>query len=337
MMRLVLLVLFGASVVNAAEPPVLELEAKIPLGNVRGRIDHLAIDASRQRLFVAELGNDTVGVVDLGQRRTIRQITGLKEPQGIGYVASTDTVYIANAGDGTVYLFQGESLAPAGQLALGADADNVRVDDGSHRVFVGYGSGAIAVLDSLSGRKLSDIALKAHPESFQLDSGVHRLFVNVPDAHEIAVVDGTAARQVVAWTTGTLRANFPMALDRSRNRAIVVFRNPAKVAAFDTTSGRIVSETDTCGDSDDVFVDAKRSRVYVSCGEGFIDVLTVHGDSYVRLSRIPTAVGARTSLFAPEVDRLMLAVRETGSHPAAIWVYRPMGDEVAGTSAIRGP
>src|SRR5215468_1241875 len=86
----------------------LQLEAKIPLGEVAGRIDHLAIDLSRQRLFVAELGNDSVAVVDLKAGKVKHVITGLKEPQGIGYVPSSDTVFVANAGDGTVRLFRGE-------------------------------------------------------------------------------------------------------------------------------------------------------------------------------------------------------------------------------------
>ena len=63
----------------------LELETKIPLGDVRGRIDHMAVDLKRQRLFVAELGNDSVGIVDLPNRKLISRIPGLKEPQGVGY------------------------------------------------------------------------------------------------------------------------------------------------------------------------------------------------------------------------------------------------------------
>jgi hypothetical protein len=66
----------AASLVGAGQPTAqtantlpLQLEAKIPLGDVRGRIDHMAIDLSRQRLFVAELGNDSVGIVDLRSRR----------------------------------------------------------------------------------------------------------------------------------------------------------------------------------------------------------------------------------------------------------------------------
>ena len=78
-----------------------------------------------------------------------------------------------------------------------------------------------------------------------------------------------------------------------------------------------------CIKSDDVFFDAKRQRVYVSCGKGFVDVIQRDGDTYEELARIPTVAGARTALFVPERDRLYLAVRASGGEGAAIWVFRP--------------
>jgi YVTN family beta-propeller protein len=309
---------------HAAGSHPLSLDTKIPLGQVKGRIDHLAIDAARQRLYVAELGNDSVGVIDLKDSKVVRTITGLREPQGIGYVPSSDTVYVANAGDGSVRLFHGAELTPVGQIALGEDADNVRVDDAAHRVFVGYGSGSLAVIDTGSQKKIADIKLKAHPESFQLERGGQRVFVNVPDAQQIAVVDRSTNRQIAAWPTNGLRANFPLALDESIGRVLVVFRHPAKVGAFSMNDGRLVSASAACGDSDDVFVDSKRRRLYVSCGEGFIDVLEPRADEYTTVERFPTSPGARTALFVPALDRLLLAVRATSTEPAAIWVYRPV-------------
>ena len=103
-------------------------EAKIPLGQVSGRIDHLGIDAKRQRLFVAELGNNSVGVVDLAAGKVLRRIAGLSEPQGVAYVPFADSIFVANAGDGSVRVLRGEDLTPIGRIELGDDADNVRVD-----------------------------------------------------------------------------------------------------------------------------------------------------------------------------------------------------------------
>jgi DNA-binding beta-propeller fold protein YncE len=293
------------------------------LGKVRGRIDHLAVDLNRQRLFVAELGNDTVGVVELNERSVALRLAGLKEPQGIGYVASTDTLYVANASDGTVRLFQGPNLSPAGQIELGEDADNVRVDEAAHEVWVGYGGGALAVIDTASHRKIADVPLKAHPESFRLEAPGQRIFVNVPDAHEIAVVDRSARKQIASWPNGPLSANYPLALDPARQSVLSIFRHPPVLAAFQAQDGKRIATVETCADSDDAFIDGKRNLIYVICGAGYVDVLEVRGETYQRVSRVTTLSGARTGLFVPELDRLFVAARARGSAPAAVWEFRP--------------
>jgi YVTN family beta-propeller protein len=302
---------------RAAEP--LQLEAKIPLGNVGGRIDHMAFDVGRHRLFVAELGNDSVGVVDVAARQVVHRIAGLRHPQGVGWLPSLDLLFVANATDGAVRLFAGADYADAGRLDLGSDADNVRIDASTNRVLVGYGDGAIATIDPASRRKVLDVPLPAHPESFQQDAASHRVYVNLPDKKSIAVVD-PATQKVTSWPMQA-GGNFPMALRPAAQHVVVVFRRPARLGVFAMADGASVASPDTCGDSDDVFDDAKRNRVYVSCGDGSIDVFD--GNDYRRLARIRTAAGARTALFVPELDRLFLAVRAGGSEPAAIWVFAP--------------
>jgi DNA-binding beta-propeller fold protein YncE len=308
--------------VSGAESSLV-LVAKVPLGQVRGRIDHLAVDVARQRLFVAELGNDTVGVVDLAHLVVLRTLRGLHEPQGIGYETTTDTLYVANAGDGAVRLFQGPDLAPVGRIELGDDADNVRIEPRSHQVIVGYGKGFLAVIDPVSRKKVGDIKLRGHPESFQITADGSQGFVNVPDAREIAAVNFGQSAQPSTWDTQELRANYPMTLDAAGNRVHVVFRHPATLAAFDMRSGKKLYSIDTCGDSDDVFFDPKRSRTYVSCGEGFIEVIADQGNRYAKEAKLATTGGARTALFVPELDRYFLAVRASGQEPAAIWIFKP--------------
>jgi YVTN family beta-propeller protein len=313
----------GASAQSRDAVP-LQLETKIPLGDVLGRIDHMAIDLKRQRLFVAELGNDSVGIVDLADRKVIGRIPGQKEPQGVGYEPSTDMLYVANAGDGSVRLFEASDYKPAGRIELGSDADNIRIDAASNRVFIGYGSGALAVIDSATRSKVGDIPLKAHPEAFQIAPDTSQIFVNVPDDHGIAVVDRASQKQVGDWPQAGRGANFPMALDHVRRQVLVIFRAPAALGVFSMTDGKRIATTETCGDADDLFIDAKRAFVYVSCGAGFLDVLEVKEATYRRIARIPTVSGARTSLFVPEMDRLLVAVRANSGQPAAIWMYRPM-------------
>ena len=307
-----------------AHAEALQLETKIPLGAVSGRIDHMAVDLARQRLFVAELGNDSVGVVDVGGNKVVRTIAGLKEPQGVGYVASTDTLYVANARDGSVWLYQGADYAPSGHIELGSDADNIRVDVGANQVFVGYGSGALAVIDPVKKLKVADITLKAHPEGFQLDRESSRIFVNVPDAGEIAVVDRATGKQTANWSMQIGASHFPMALDQEAKQVLTVFRSPPRVGVLAMGDGKVAKSLDTCSDSDDVFVDAKLHRIYVVCGGGFVDVFDARQDTLPRIAHILTVTGARTGLFVSELDRLFVAARAQSGQPAAIWVFRPV-------------
>jgi hypothetical protein len=128
----------------------------------------------------------------------------------------------------------------------------------------------------------------------------------VPDAHEIEIVDLQTAASRSLPTEG------------------IAFRSPPTVMTLSSRDGKIVGKIETCGDADDVFVDDKRHRVYVICGEGVVDVLEPREGGYVRLTKVSTVAAARTSLFVPELDRLFVAVRAASDEPAAIWVFRPM-------------
>lgn len=303
----------------AAEPP-LELERKIALGKIGGRIDHFAIDHVGHRLFLAELGNDTVSVIDIPSGAVTHRIPGLDEPQGVAYVPETASIFVANGGDGSVRVFRGDDFTPSGKIDLGDDADNLRVDAANHLVFVGYGAGALAAIDVRTLAKKSEVRLKAHPEAFQLDPSGARVFINVPGAREIAVIDRGAARQVAAWSVPDTNSNFPMALHPGL--VLAVFRSPARLVALDASDGSVKSNVQTCRDADDVFVDEKRQQVYVSCGEGLVDVFKLVLP-LARIGQVKTAAGARTALYDPEMDRLFVALRAASREPAAVWVFKP--------------
>src|SRR5258706_3817511 len=167
-MALLLPLVATPSGAQTTETPILNLEAKILLLEVKGRIDHMALDPLRNRLFVAELENNSVGIVDLKERKLVHVITGLSEPQGVGYEPSSDTLYVANGGDGSVRLFRGADYAETGRIDLGDDADNVRIDPDTKHVLVGYGAGAIATIDPARRTQIAHFRLPAHPEGLQL-------------------------------------------------------------------------------------------------------------------------------------------------------------------------
>jgi DNA-binding beta-propeller fold protein YncE len=291
-----------------AEPPLV-VERTISLENVSGRIDHMAVDLAGKRLFVAELGNGSVDVIDLQAGKVTGRISNLKDPQGVGYIPDRDLLVVAGARDGSVRFFNATNLAALGTVALGDDADNIRIDPVTGHVLVGYGDGGLAIIDAATRSKLDDIKLPGHPESFQIDLKSNRAYVNVPDAHQVAVVDLRSHKQIAAWKTPGLGSNFPMVLADEGKLLAVVFRNPAKLALVDPATGTITQTLETCGDADDVFFDSKRNRFYVSCGDGSVDVVQHNSEGLREAGRVATSGGARTSIFVPQLDRLFVAAR----------------------------
>jgi hypothetical protein len=320
--RAVCLLLLLALPVRAAEPLV--LEKTIPLHQVRGRIDHLAFDPAHKRLFVAELGNDSVDVVDVVAGAPLHRISGLREPQGVAYAERGSAIMVANAGDGSVRLFNAIDFTPAGSISLADDADNIRIDPRNGLAVVGYGSGGLALIDPVARAKVADIQLPAHPEGFQIDPQTGHAYVNIPNARQVAVVDLDARRVIATWPMHDARANFPMALDPAHSLLASVSRSPAALLLLDAATGAERQRLSTCGDADDVFFDGRRARIYVSCGAGELAVMERGTPAWRSLAVVRTASGARTSLFVPQLDRLFVAERASvlGAE-AAIRVYRP--------------
>ena len=304
----------------------MHLDGTIPLPGVEGRIDHLAIDTAGQRLFAAALGNNTVEVLDLKARTRVLQLRDLPEPQGVLFVPAADRLFVSCGGDGTVHIYNGTSLQRIQILHVGEDADNLRLDATAQQVYVGFGSGGLRRMSADGASLLTIIKLSGHPESFQLESSGPRIFVNIPDQRQVAVVDRDTQAALAVWSLKDsldLRGNFPMALDETHHRLFIGCRHPARLAVFDTETGKRLTVVPCVGDADDIFYDAASSMVLVSGGEGRVDVFDAADTTRISLrSQISTAAGARTSLFAPETSTLYVAVPHRGNQPAEIRIYR---------------
>jgi DNA-binding beta-propeller fold protein YncE len=309
----------AADTQSVAEP--LRLVKTISLPGVQGRIDHLAADASGQRLFVCALGNNTLEVVDIKKGERVQSLAGFNEPQGVRYVPEPNLVVVANGGDGVVTFLDGASLKPIKTIRFSGDADNVRYDAKHGRIYVGYGAGALGVLD-VKGERVGDIPLGGHPESFQLDSA-GKIFVNIPTRHEIAVVDVNKRKVVARWPVSVASNNYPMTLDEAHHRLFVMTRRPPHLLVYDTETGKLVSTLPADGDSDDLFYDGAHGRIYASFGEGSVLVYRqLDADHYQVAARTATAAGARTALYSPELGQFFVAVPHRGNLSAEIRVYQ---------------
>ena len=322
-----LLAPFFAEDLTSQEPvrPLVLTEA-IATPGVQGRFDHFGFDGKNQ-LFVAALGNNTVEVIDISERLRSHSISGIPNPQGVVYAPEVHKLFVASS-KGKLRIFDGATFSLLKEIDFHGDVDNLRYDATKHRVYVGFGedeTGAIGTVDATTNERLQEeYKLGAHPESFQLESLGPNIYVNLPDLKQIAVINRKTG-VITRWPLA-LEHNFPMALDESNHRLFVATHEPARLAVFDTSTGRSVAELPCVQDADDVYYDAGRKRIYMPGGEGYISVFQqLDPDHYSLLAKVPSTLGARTAGYFGKgrkgFDRFFLAVPPRADHGAEIWVY----------------
>ena len=303
----------------------LQLEEQIPVPNIAGRLDHFTADPKRRRLIFSALGNNTVEVIDTFEGKLIHTITGLSEPQGVGYVADFDKLFVANAGNAKVSIYDGSTYDLRKTLDFGEDPDNVRYDSLSREIFVGFGGddGAIGVIDAATDERLdTNFKTGGHPESFQVEASGSHIFVNVPDAGNVVESIDRKTGKVTKWPLKGLRQNYAMALDEQNHRLFTVTRKTPMLVVLDTQSGREVARLRAVGECDDIYFDASRKRIYVIGGEGFVSVFQEDDpEHYELVANVPSAIGAKTGYFFAKRDRLYVGVPVKGNGPAAVWTY----------------
>lgn len=312
-------------VAQEPKPEPLKLIQTITIAGVEGRMDHMSADGGGQRLFASGLANGTVEVIDLAAGKRIRTLGGVKEPEGIVYVPEMNLIYVADGEGGAVHAFDGTSYRMVHTAGSIPHADNLRYDAATQRVYVGFGDGAdagIGMIDAKEGALIGIINLEGHPESFQFDKSGRKMFVNVPTAGHIAVIDTGKRRVIEKWPVSTVKSFYPMALDEADQRLFIGSRRPAKLAVFDMKSGQMVTSVDGAIDTDDLFYDVSRKRLYMSGADGFVRIFEqVTRDHYELLAKAPTGPGARISLFVAELNRLYVAVPRWGRQDASVMVF----------------
>jgi DNA-binding beta-propeller fold protein YncE len=306
-----------------AEPQTLELVQTIPLKGPDGRLDHLALDARHGRLFVANMANSSLDVVDLKAGKLLQQIPGQHKIQGIAYAPDLDRIFVGNGDDDVCNVFDGADYKLQRALKF-PDADNVRYNPRTHLVYVAHADKALGVLDARTLEVKSDIKLPGSPEAFQLEAGRPRLYLNTPSPSQVVVIDTDKNEVLTTYPLKLAGANYPMALDEADHRLFVGCRKSPMVVVLDNESGKEITGVPIPGDTDDLFYDARHKRIYVSCGAGFLAVIRQNdADHYEVLEKIPTAKLARTSFFDVETGRLYVVLpRHGGEDGPSVLVYQ---------------
>ncbi len=314
-----------AAPVAGTTPPIV-LTGAVPLEGVKGRFDHFA--SGKGKVFVSGLGNNSVEVIDLFGGTRVHEITGVPGPQGVAFSPEANKLFVASQ-RGKLYIYDGDSFKLLATLDFEGGADNLRYDAANKRVYVGCGddekTSAIAAVDAVTNKRLDEVyKIGGEPESFQLEKSGPNIYVNIPEMKQIAVINRNT-KEISRWPLSVYQ-NFPMALDEADHRLFVGTREPATLSVFDTNTGHMVASLPSVQDTDDLYYSAEHKRIYVPGGEGFIYVFQQNDpDHYSLVSKVPTAVGARTAGYfgrqGKGFDRFYLAIPASISAGAEVRVY----------------
>jgi WD40 repeat protein len=349
---------------------LLELSTSIPITNVTGRIGHIAYNSKQQLIYVAALSNNTVEIVDMQNKKKLPSLKPFNQPEGLAYVSTGDLLFVACLGDGLCKIFDVNTNKEVNSQRLGGSVNTIRFSALQQKIFIGYGDGSISIYDANSVKIKSTIKLSAHPESFQLDEKLNKIYVNVPKSKQIEVIDLKDNVVKSSWKLTDAAENYPMALDTASHRLFIGCRNPSKLLVLDSENGNKITAIDIDGDVNDIFFNNNNKQVYVSCGDGYLDVFKqdvkmvqqvikqetkpvtkpavakntknvkgkksakpqkpvakqeikmVKEDTYQSVSRIFTSIGARTSLYIPELNQIVVAAPAASGKDAQLMVYQ---------------
>jgi DNA-binding beta-propeller fold protein YncE len=317
------LVLSSLVPARSQESRSLVLSQTISLPNMQGGFNHMSVDVEHMRLFAAAPSNNTLEIVDLKTGKPWRSLKG-ERPPAVRYAPEFNQLYVPSGQ--SLYIYDGKTLDLIASIDLGSNLDELQYNAGAKRLYVACmapDKTGIAVIAIPEGKLLGKLPLPAKLQGVAVEQKGSRIFANIPGVKQIAVMDGEQRKLLNTWLLENVEDNSPLGLDEAHHRLFVGTRQPPQLLVLDTTTGKTITKIDINSDADDLFYDPANKRIYVSCGEGFIDVIEQRDADHYKLStRIPTVAGARTSTFSGKLNALYLGVPRRGYQPAELRIFK---------------
>ena len=297
---------------------------------VTGRFDHMAVDVQGGRLFLTAADHHSIQIFDLRSGKWMRSITGLGKPAGIVYVPDTNRVLFSD-GAGSYNVLDAATYKIVATVKLLDDADSIAFDRDANIMYVINGGrdvketfSRLSIVDTKNQKSLGEIRIDGdRVEAMALEKDGPRLFINVTALNKVAVIDRKTRQLITTWDLPGAKENVSMAFDEAGHRLFVATRSPGRLIVFNSDTGKAVASLPAAGGVDDLAYDVAHKRIYLSAGDGFVNVYQQKTpDTYEAVAQIPTGPGARNSRFVPEQNRLYVAVPAgKDGKPAEVQIY----------------
>ena len=298
---------------------------------VKGNFDHLEVDLKRNRLFATPEDFRAVLVFDIGTGKLIHEIDGVVRPHAVLYRPDVDRIYVTDGGDGSVKVYDGESYRLAVRIPLLKEADSIGYDISRKYLYVDNGGGdvgqsysMVSAIDTTTDAKLTEMKIDGDTlEAMTLDNYRPHIYVNDKATNQVVVIDRFRNTVMAKWPIAMGKVNVAMALDEQRQRLFVGCRS-GQIVVLDSNTGKELQALPVTKGIDDLIYDPITRRIYAAAN-GAIDVFEQTDlNHYVSRGSISTGTNGRTAKLVSQLNRLFVAVPQSGEQSAHILVYEPV-------------
>jgi DNA-binding beta-propeller fold protein YncE len=296
---------------------------------VQNHFDHLTADLKNNRIFVVPEDNKSVEVYAIRSGKFVHSIKGIGVGHSVLYRPDIDRIFITDGSEGALHIYNGTTYAILKTVKLLADADATGYDPVTHYLYIANGGldaklnyGLLSIVDTNTGERMGDIKIDSNRlEAMVMEKSGPRLFLNATEKNAIAVINRKKKTVVAMWTATGCHVNAGVAIDESHHRLFVACRD-GNLVVMDSDTGEALQTLPISTGVDDLAYDPPSQRIYVACGEGFVNVYhQVDADHYQSIGKISTGPLGKTGLLVPELKKYFVAVPPHGAATAEVLVF----------------
>jgi outer membrane protein assembly factor BamB len=308
-----------------------KVETKYPIGGTEGW-DYITVDSAARRLYVSH--GTFVNVIDADTGKEVGVIEDTPGVHGIAIASNVDHGFTTNGKENKVSMFNTKTLALIRKIDVGQKPDGIHFDKATGRVFTNnHGSHDITAIDSDSGAVVGTVAVKGDGEGI-VSSSDGLIFVNLEDTSEVVAFDAKTFDVKHRFAIDGGKAPSGLAMDRKQNRLFIACHNQVLVV-MDATNGKTVATVPIGKGSDAAAFDAKEGLIFVSNGDGTLNVIQEKSpDQYEALETVTTQKSAKTMAYDNKTKKIFLPAAEVETTPASDPTKKPKKTVKEGTFAV---
>ncbi|HWY57586.1 MAG TPA: YncE family protein [Terriglobales bacterium] len=279
-----------------------------------GGWDYLTLDSSSRRLYISRATH--VMVIDAGSGKTVGDIPDTPGVHGIALAPELGRGFVSNGREGTLTIFEIDSLKPITKVKVGDNPDAILYDPATKRVFTFNGkSHDSTVIDAAKGTVLGTIKLEGKPE-FAASDGKGEIFVNIEDKSQLDAIDPNKMEVKSRWPLAPCEEPSGLAIDR-KNRRLFAGCDNKMMAVIDADSGKVLA-TPAIGEGVDATAfDEGTGLAFASCGEGVLTVVREESPSKFNVvDNVKTQEGSRTLALDDKTHEVFVVTAKFGPPPA---------------------